>query len=93
MPKELREWQPKKEAKELFVTFEYMQYKAAKSWGKTPIEWGLLSKQDKTIMMAFDKAENLIGAWHGEEMDKVSKIKKREMENKRNNRPKDQKRR
>ena len=89
----MRGWQPKKEGRELFVTFEYMQYKTAKSWGKTPVGWGLLSKKDKTIMMAFDKAENLIGAWHREEMDKISKAKKKEQSRKPSNRPRETKRR
>ena len=66
----MRDWQPKKKEKQLFVQFEYMQYKTAKSWGKTPSEWGLLSKKDKMVMMAFDRAEGLIEAWHSDEMEK-----------------------
>ena len=61
------------------MTFEYMQYKTAKAWGKTPSEWALLSKKDKTAMMAFDKAENLIESWHGENMEKnIKNIKNKE---------------
>jgi len=66
----LKDWQPKKKEKQLFVQFEYMQYKTAKDWGKTPSEWRLLSKNDKTIMMAFDRAEGMIESWHSEEMEK-----------------------
>lgn len=59
------------------MKFEYMQYKTAKTWGRTPSEWSLLSKRDKTIMMAFDRAEGIIESWHGEEMEKRIKMKKR----------------
>ena len=55
-----------------------MQYKTAKAWNKTPSEWSLLSKKDKTTMMAFDKAEGLIESWHTEEMEKRMKIKGRQ---------------
>jgi hypothetical protein len=91
LPEELRGWQPKKEAKELFVTFEYMQYRTAKAWGRTPSEWGLLDKKDKVIMMAFDKAENLIAMWHREEADKASKIERKKIEKRHRDRPKDTK--
>ena len=47
-----------------------MQYKTAKAWGRTPSEWALLSKKDKTIMMAFDRAEGVIEGWHMEEIEK-----------------------
>lgn len=47
-----------------------MQYKTAKAWGRTPSEWALLGKKDKTIMMAFDKAEGIIESWHMEEIEK-----------------------
>ena len=54
-----------------------MQYKVAKAWGKTPSEWALLNKKDKTTMMAFDRAEDLIESWHSEEMEKrIKSVKK-----------------
>ncbi len=92
LPEELRDWQPKKENKELFVTFEYMQYKVAKAWGRSPYEWRMLTKDDKATMMAFDKVENTIGAWYHEEADKTAKAKKKEIEKKNRNRPADKRR-
>lgn len=61
-----------------------MQYKTAKAWGKTPSEWRLLNKEDKAIMMAFDRAEGAIENWYGEEMEKQMKNKKK---NKSSNQP------
>ena len=54
-----------------------MQHKAAKAWGKTPSEWKLLGKEDKVIMMAFDRAEGIIESWHMEEAEKRVKIGKK----------------
>ena len=55
-----------------------MQYKTAKAWNKTPLEWKLLNKEDKAIMMAFDKAEGMIEGWHSEEMEKKMKSEKKD---------------
>ena len=54
-----------------------MQYKTAKAWGKTPTEWKMLDKENKVIMMAFDRAEGIIESWHNEEMEKRIKSKKK----------------
>ena len=54
-----------------------MQYKAAKAWGKTPLEWVLLDKRNKAIMMAFDRAEGAIESWHMEEAEKRIKFEKK----------------
>ena len=54
-----------------------MQYKTAKAWGKTPSEWTLLNKQDKAIMMAFDRAEGAIESWHMEEAEKRMKAERK----------------
>ena len=54
-----------------------MQYKTAKAWGKTPLEWKLLNKDDKGIMMAFDRAEGIIESWHMDESEKRIKINKK----------------
>ena len=70
-----------------------MQYKTAKAWNKTPLEWKLLNKEDKAIMMAFDKAEGMIEGWHSEEMEKRMKSEKNDKTNKHQPRKHTEKRR
>jgi len=70
-----------------------MQYKTAKAWGRTPSEWRLLGKEDKAVMMAFDRAEGAIESWYGEEMEKRIKTGKKNKADRRQHREHTDKRR